>query len=267
MRNDPRGFTLTELLVVITIVAVLIGLTLPAVQQAREAGRRVQCTNNLKQIGTALHLYHNAWQSFPICWSGLFDPVNRPTLYTSVLPYIEQVSQDPADPRPIASFLCPSRRGPDVGPKDDYGVGRHPDGPLRNGWLSILGGPYTSDRATQLTGCGLAQVSGSDGSAQTLLLAHKAMSPFHYLTGDDPGDDAWSSGDAPHYHRDPRYFIRDRDPVPDSPTNYIGSAHPDVMPSLFADGSVRALRYGTPQTIIPKLWAWNDGTIVPSESD
>lgn len=85
------GFTLIELLVVIAIIAILIALLLPAVQQAREAARRTQCKNNLKQLGLALHNYHDTHSVFP---PGLLGRCTTPDLNASglvmLLPYIEQ---------------------------------------------------------------------------------------------------------------------------------------------------------------------------------
>lgn len=86
--NRKRGFTLIELLVVIAIIAVLIALLLPAVQQAREAARRSQCKNNLKQLGLALHNYHDTYNTFPYAQSDCCD--NGHTWNEFILPYIDQ---------------------------------------------------------------------------------------------------------------------------------------------------------------------------------
>ena len=85
-----KAFTLVELLVVIAIIGILVGLLLPAVQAAREAARRMQCSNNLKQIGLALHTYHDANRSFPPLWVSTAGPSDRANWITMTLPYIEQ---------------------------------------------------------------------------------------------------------------------------------------------------------------------------------
>src|SRR4051812_35732958 len=94
-----RGFTLIELLVVIAIIGVLIALLLPAVQAAREAARRSQCSNNLKQIGVALHNYHTSTNSFPLGGSKnnrvyqatgeSYDPWTTWSAHGQLLPYME----------------------------------------------------------------------------------------------------------------------------------------------------------------------------------
>jgi len=149
LKNDSgrksRGFTLIELLVVIAIIAILIALLLPAVQQAREAARRTQCKNNLKQIGLAMHNYHDVHNTFPpgyitnkpcntaAVWSGCNDgEVGLYAWGAFILPYIEQnalytqlnvgnvsLQQNLANPvtalslqQGMPGFQCPSDPGP-----------------------------------------------------------------------------------------------------------------------------------------------------------
>ena len=90
-RPHRRGFTLIELLVVIAIIAILIALLLPAVQQAREAARRTQCRNNLKQYGLAIHNYHDAFGTFPLGAGGpAGNRLPRLTWQIRILPYMDQ---------------------------------------------------------------------------------------------------------------------------------------------------------------------------------
>jgi prepilin-type N-terminal cleavage/methylation domain-containing protein len=98
MRRLRSGFTLVELLVVIAIIGILVSLLLPAVQSAREAARRTSCVNNLKQVGLALHQYHDTNQSFPFLRGGTSGPCDLTSNceylsgWISLLPNFEQTA-------------------------------------------------------------------------------------------------------------------------------------------------------------------------------
>jgi prepilin-type N-terminal cleavage/methylation domain-containing protein/prepilin-type processing-associated H-X9-DG protein len=113
-----RGFTLIELLVVIAIIAILVALLLPAVQQAREAARRTQCKNNLKQIALAIHNYHDTANMFPpgYIFAPLSPPINMSTrsLFTLILPYIEQTNLYNSIDSSVPMFNGPTGYNPTI---------------------------------------------------------------------------------------------------------------------------------------------------------
>jgi prepilin-type N-terminal cleavage/methylation domain-containing protein/prepilin-type processing-associated H-X9-DG protein len=139
-----RGFTLIELLVVIAIIAVLIALLLPAVQAAREAARRAQCVNNLKQIGLALHNYHQTYDTFPMgSGSGMLTTVGNYqakecwAVHAAILPFMGEVPlynacnfnwspdepcNQTVDSTQVKGYLCPSDPNGTMMTNGDNGV-------------------------------------------------------------------------------------------------------------------------------------------------
>jgi prepilin-type N-terminal cleavage/methylation domain-containing protein len=200
-RSKRQGFTLIELLVVIAIIAILISLLLPAVQSAREAARRLQCKNNLKQIGLALHNYHDVHLGFPPAFvsdvgSGGTTPGGEWSIHSRILPYLDQANlynladlslayDDPANGdiaiQRVDTFLCPSEPEDRVrtsgGNPIHYPVNYGYNGGTWNVW----------DNTTQTPGNGsfapnnsFNMAKYSDGTSNTLCFSEvKAYTPYN----------------------------------------------------------------------------------------
>lgn len=195
-----RGFTLIELLVVIAIIAVLIALLLPAVQQAREAARRVQCKNHLKQLGLAIHNYESAM----LCLPPTAVVVNKPPLWTGylgpharILPYIDQantynamnvntaygdIANLAAVGRRTGIFLCPSEPNTQEQPHATFGnIGGVNYGFSMGDWY-VWGGPTGTVPTRSAFGVNLRRTWAdfTDGMSQTLLLSEvKNYQPYY----------------------------------------------------------------------------------------
>jgi prepilin-type N-terminal cleavage/methylation domain-containing protein/prepilin-type processing-associated H-X9-DG protein len=294
-RTPRHGFTLIELLVVIGIIAVLLALLLAAVQQVREAANRIACASNLRQMGLALQQHHDTFGMLPSNggWDGqqtITSASGQPTRVMTVefnglpphiwgvgdpkrtcvdqtgswayaiLPFLEQqaMHRERAWTYAVKLYACPSRRPAEVQaviPQDEYATY------TGGGWSwgktdYAANGLVIANRPQCL---GLAQLT--DGTANTVLVGEKAMSPKNYRTGTWYWDEPFFLGGAGGTARDGTQVLRDRLDVV-----FIfnwGAAHRSGAQFLFADGHVRLLTFDTPAGVVKAMLTPNGGEVMP----
>ena len=305
MRRDRlrtrAAFTLIELLVVIAIIGVLVGLLLPAVQQSREAARRTECSNHLKQIGLGIHNFEDAQQTLP---SSRLGPQHA-TWFVQILPYIEQgnlynawnlastyyMQQSTVRTTQVGVFSCPSRRPsmlstqfevsstglPDTqqypGVLGDYAAnggqfaGAIVDNPLCNGVMCQAESRLANDQVVE-TKSQTRLRDILDGTSCTFLVGEKHVPRSKYgQSGPSWGDGAIYNGDFPrNYNRIaglPKFNLGQGPKDLDGPWHCkFGSDHPGLCQFAFADGHVAPLKNSIPMTVLNRLAVRNDGEIV-----
>jgi prepilin-type N-terminal cleavage/methylation domain-containing protein len=288
-RSRRRGFTLIELLVVIAIIGILVGLMLPAVQAARESGRRTACQSNLRQWGLAFHQHADLTEVFP--W-GYHRSTPVGTFVPHLLPYIEQTNlryettrnwDDPVNLTAIRSelpiLICPSTPGEhrfdDAWPAQLPAAGDYAGtGGVNPGYCQMVGWPLYSPQENNGIlvdrECPLAWVK--DGLSNTFLLLEDAGRPQLWRMGRLASGRSQNCGWA-----DPDYSIA----LDGSDTLFSGSGqaggpcvmnctndneaysfHRGICLSLIADGSVRTLYEGIDNRTFAALSTRASGEVV-----
>ncbi len=281
------GFTLIELLVVISIMGLLMGMLLPAVQQSREAARRVSCQNNLKQMGLAFLNHHDQQGFFP---TGGHEFDKAPTYLNGapavgaeqqaswafqILPYLEggniwtggnalddRVRKLTAIGTTSTVFFCPTRRSPQtVAYPDAYSP------PLTGSAVTHALCDYA---ASNREGTGVVRqfqpnrmADLTDGTSQTLLVGEKRLN-LRFL-GQPQEDDnegytaGWNSDTIRRTGRQPGQDFRGE--VGEDGDSRFGSSHPGAFNAAFADGSVRTISYMIDRALFEHLGNKADGQI------